>query len=178
MVCSAPSRACARCTAPLTNRHLTSLILHCPTTSSTTSSGGVCPALFCNRFCFKRSERTHPLLFPAENPASVPFLTFARKRAWMALHALVQCMAWLLLTHQQKQKQGRQRAGISSRDGEEEGMRSDWSVYWALADLGMDERVKGSWCVYVCVLHALRYRLIDCSPLLRSCHSCSQGCTV
>ena len=65
----------------------------------------------------------------------------------MALHALAQCMARLLLTHQQKQKQkqGRQRAGIGSRDGEEEGMREDWSVYWALADLGMEKRVKGSW---------------------------------
>ena len=30
-------------------------------------------------------------------------------------------------------------------------------MYWSLADLGMGERVKGGWCVYVCVLHALRY---------------------
>ena len=71
----------------------------------------------------------------------------------MALHALAQCTARLLLAHQQKQ--GRQRAGITSRDSEEEeGMRKDWSVYCALADLGMEERVKGGWCV--CVLHALR----------------------
>ena len=63
----------------------------------------------------------------------------------MALHALAQCTARLLLAHQQKQ--GRQRAGISSRDGEEEGMREDWRVYCALADLGMEERVKGGWCV-------------------------------
>ena len=65
----------------------------------------------------------------------------------MALHALAQCTARLLLAHQQKQ--GRQRAGISSRDGEEEGMREDWSVYCALADLGMEERVKGGWYVSV-----------------------------
>ena len=63
----------------------------------------------------------------------------------MALHALAQCMARLLLTHQQKQKQGRQRAGIGSHNGEEEGMRENWSVYWALADLGMEEPVKGGW---------------------------------
>ena len=76
----------------------------------------------------------------------------------MALHVPAQCTARLLLAHRQKQKQGRQRAGIGSRDNEEEGMRSDW----ALADLGMEERVKRVWCVYVCVLHAFRYRLIDC----------------
>jgi hypothetical protein len=151
------SQACAHCTTPLTNHHLTSLILHCPTTSSTTSSGA-CPARFCNRLCLKRSEKTHPLLCPAQNPASVPLLTFARKHVWMALHALAQCTARLLLAHQQKQ--GRQRAGISSRDSEEEGLREDWSVYCALADLGMEERVKGGWCV--CVLRPAR-------PFLRSC---------
>jgi hypothetical protein len=70
----------------------------------------------------------------------------------MALHALAQCTARLLLAHQQKQ--GRQRAGINSRDGEEEGMREDWSVYGALAELGMEERVKGGWCVCVCILRA------------------------
>jgi len=136
------SQACAHCTTPLTNHHLTSLILHCPTTSSTTSSA-TCPARFCNRLCLKRSEKTHPLLCPAQNPASVPLLTFARKHVWMALHALAQCTARLLLAHQQKQ--GRQRAGISSRDSEEESLREDWSVYCALADLGMEERVKGGW---------------------------------
>ena len=80
----------------------------------------------------------------------------------MALHVLAQCTARLLLAHQQKQKQGSQRAGIGSRDGEEEGISEDWSVYCALADLGMEERVKGGWCVYVCVLHALRYRIRSC----------------
>ena len=158
------SRACAHCTTPFINHQLTSLILHCPTTSSATSSA--CPARFCNRLCLKRSEKIHPLLCPAQNPASVPLLTFARKHVWMALHALAQCTARLLLAHQQKQ--GRQRAaGISSRDSEEEGMREDWTVYCALADLGMEERVKGGWCVRacVCVLRALRSRLI----VLRSC---------
>lgn len=65
----------------------------------------------------------------------------------MALHALAQCTARLLLAQQQKQR--RQRAGIGSHDGEEEGVREDWSVYCALADLGMEERVKGGWCVCV-----------------------------
>ena len=115
------SRACAHCTTPLTNHHLTSLILHCPTTSSTTSSA--CPARFCNRLCLKRSEKTHPLLCPAQNPASVPLLTFARKHVWMALRTVAQCSARLLLAHQQKQgrQHATQRAGISSRDSEEGG---------------------------------------------------------
>jgi hypothetical protein len=115
-----------------------------------------CPARFCNRLCLKRSEKTHPLLCPAQNPASVSLLAFARKHAWMALHALAQCTARLLLAHQQKQ--GRQRAGSGGGGGgggggeeEEEGMREDWSVYCALADLGMEERVKGGWCVCICV---------------------------
>ena len=54
------------------------------------------------RLCLKRSEKTHPLLCPAQNPASVPLLTFARKRVWMALHVLARCTACLLLAHQHK----------------------------------------------------------------------------
>ena len=72
----------------------------------------------------------------------------------MALHALALCTARLLLAYQQKQ--GR----TSSRESEEEGTREDWSVYCALADLGVEERGKGGWYVCVCVLHALGYRLI------------------
>ena len=81
----------------------------------------------------------------------------------MALHALAQYTARLLLAYQQKQQGRQQCAGIGSRDGEEEGVREDWSVYCALADLGMEERVKGvesrelytvGRCVCVCVLHA------------------------
>jgi hypothetical protein len=68
----------------------------------------------------------------------------------MALHARAQCTARLLLAHQQKQ--GRQPAVA---DSEEKSMREDWSV---LADLGMEERVKGGW--YVCVLRPVGYRLI------------------
>ena len=133
------SRACAYCTTPLTERLLSSssLVQRCPTTSS------ACPARFCNRLCLKRSEKTHPLLCPAQNPASVPLLAFARKQTWLALHALARCTARLLLAHQQ---QGRQRAGGG---GESEGIGDDWRVYCALADLGMEERAKGSWCVYV-----------------------------
>src|SRR5580698_9442622 len=97
------SQACAHCTTPLTERLSSSLVQRCPSTPS-----GACPARFCNRLCLRRSETTHPLLCPAQNPASVPLLAFARKHAWMALHALTQCTARLLLAHQQ---QGRQRTG-------------------------------------------------------------------
>ena len=68
---------------------------------------------------------------------------------------------------------------ISSRDNEEKGVRKDWSVYCTLADLGMEERVKGSWYVCVCVLRALSgYQLIVLllSRVLRHCGP--QGCTV
>ena len=65
----------------------------------------------------------------------------------MALHALAQCTARLLLSHQQKQV--RQQASISSRNSEEEGMRENWSVYYTLADFGMEERVKRGWYVSV-----------------------------
>ncbi|KAH9957514.1 hypothetical protein BC827DRAFT_1157234 [Russula dissimulans] len=71
---------------------------------------------------------------PQANPASVPLLSFARKNAWMALHALSQCTARLLLAYQKQQ--GRQQA-----DGGDE----EWHVYSALADLGMEEGAKGSW---------------------------------
>ena len=118
MICSSrPEHPhAAHCTKPLTNHDLTSLILHCPTTSSTTSSSA-CSARFCNRLCLKRSEKVHPWLCPTQDPVSVPLLTFARKYVWMALHALAQCMARLLLAYQQKQV--RQRAGTSSRNSEE-----------------------------------------------------------
>jgi SET domain len=56
----------------------------------------------------------------------------------MALHALAQCAARLLLVHQQP-------AG-SSRD-EVCALRDDWRVYRAFAELGMEERAKGGWCV-------------------------------
>jgi hypothetical protein len=45
-------------------------------------------------------------------------------------------------------------------------MREGWSVYCALADLVMEERVKWGWCVYVCVLRALRYRIRSCVSVI------------
>ncbi|KAF8262748.1 SET domain-containing protein [Lactarius quietus] len=116
------SRACGYCTTPLTD---SSLVLRCPASTSSAP----CPARFCHRLCLKRSEKTHPLLCPTQNPSSVPLLAFARKNVWMAFHALTQCAARLLLAQQ---------AG-------DDALRDDWRVYRALAELGMEERAQGGW---------------------------------
>ncbi|KAI0297053.1 hypothetical protein B0F90DRAFT_1876045 [Multifurca ochricompacta] len=117
------SRACGYCTTPLTD---SSLVMSCPASSSS----ALCPVRFCHRLCLKRSENTHPLVCPAQNPGSIPLLAFARKHSWMAIHALTQCTARLLLAAQQ---------------ANEDTLRDDWSVYRALAELGMEERAQGSW---------------------------------
>ena len=49
----------------------------------------------------------------------------------MAFHALTQCAARLLLAQQ---------AG-------DDALRDDWRVYRALAELGMEQRAQGGWCV-------------------------------
>lgn len=141
------SRACAYCTTPLTN---SSLILRCPTTASS-SAQQPCPARFCNRLCLKRSEKTHPLVCPTQNPASIPLLAFAKKHTWMALHALTQCAARLLLSQQQTTGGG----------GSEDALRDDWRVYRALAELGMEERARGSWCASPSPPHSIALLLFS-----------------
>ncbi|THH33374.1 hypothetical protein EUX98_g864 [Antrodiella citrinella] len=76
------------------------------------------------RLCLSRSARTHPLLCPAHNPASGPLLLFAKRNEWMALHALTQCTARILLDAQ----------------ADEATLKSDWEVVKSLAQLGMEER--------------------------------------
>ena len=49
----------------------------------------------------------------------------------MALHALAQCTARVLLTYEQDEK----------------AFAEDWEVVRALAQLGMEERAKGGWYV-------------------------------
>lgn len=83
---------------------------------------------YCNRLCLKRSNATHPLLCPAQNPASVPLLTFARKTEWIALHAISQCTSRILLANQ--------------RQGGEDVFKADWEVVKGLAVLGIEERFK------------------------------------
>ena len=118
------SHACGYCSTPLTT---SPLIVPCSASTSSTP----CPVRFCSRLCLSRSGRTHPLLCASRNPASAPLLHFARKNQWMGLHALAQMTARVLLTFQQDDKL----------------FQEDWEVVRSLAQLGMEERAKGGWCV-------------------------------
>ena len=118
------SAACGHCSTPLTT---SPLIVPCSASTSSTP----CPVRFCSRLCLSRSARTHPLLCASRNPASAPLLHFARKNQWMALNALAQMTARVLLAFQQDEK----------------AFAEDWDVVRALAQLGMEERAKGGWCV-------------------------------
>lgn len=116
------SVACMHCSTPLTSSVLT---VPCTGAAKVPS----CPARFCNRLCQSRAARIHTLLCPAHNPASVPLLQFARRHEWMALHALAQCTARVLLAEQQ----------------DAAAFAADWAVVRGLAQLGMEERAKGGW---------------------------------
>ncbi len=118
------SHACGYCSTPLTT---SPLIVPCAASTSSTP----CPVRFCTRLCLSRSDKSHPLLCASRNPASAPLLHFARRNQWMALHALSQCTARVLLTYNQDEK----------------AFEEDWEVVRSLAQLGMEERAKGGWCV-------------------------------
>ena len=113
------SLSCAHCSTPLIG---SSLVTDCPGLSSSPS----CPAKFCSRLCLSRSAKTHPLLCRSRNPASAPLLNFARKNEWMALHALAQCTARLLLDYQQ----------------DESLFKTELGVIRSFAQLGMEQRAK------------------------------------
>ena len=126
------SAACAFCTTPLLPD--SPLILGCPSASSSatvpsSSSSSHCNARFCNRLCQSRSGKTHPLVCPAQNPASVHLLKFARETRWMALHALTQTTSRILLAHQQQ---------------DDFGIDAEWQFIRALAEMSMEERYKYS----------------------------------
>ncbi|KAG9310945.1 hypothetical protein JVU11DRAFT_8819 [Chiua virens] len=112
------SGACAFCSTPLGNYSP----LHLPCSASSI----LCPAMFCNRLCRSQSEKVHPLLCPARNPASRVLLKFARNAEWMALHALAQCTSKLLLD-------------VQRDDGT---LDEDLQVVQSLAELGMEERFR------------------------------------
>lgn len=114
------STACAYCSTPLVDSPIAGSPIPCPASISS----AFCPARFCNRLCLSRSAKTHPLLCPAQNPASVPLLKWTRDGRWMALHALAQCMSRILLANQK----------------DEATLRADWEVMRGLAALGMEER--------------------------------------
>lgn len=119
------SVACAHCSTPLSGSTLA------PSCQGSTSSPP-CSARFCNRLCLSRAGKTHPLLCRSRNPAAIPLLDFARQNQWMALHALSQCTAKILLSFQQ----------------DESTFDSDWTVFRSFAQLGMEERAKGGWYVH------------------------------
>lgn len=116
------SVACAFYTTPLTG---SPLILSC----AGSNMASPCTARFCNRLCFTRSAKLHPLLCPTKNPASIPLIQFVRESRWMAFYALVLCTSRLLLESQSEDK--------SSND--------NWEMIHALAELGMEERHKYSY---------------------------------
>ncbi|KAK7688770.1 hypothetical protein QCA50_008309 [Cerrena zonata] len=113
------SLSCAHCSTPLSG---SSLMTNCPGLSSSPS----CPAKFCSRLCLSRSAKTHPLLCRSRNPASAPLINFARKNEWMALYALTQCTARLLLDYQQ----------------DETLFKTELDVTRSFAQLGMEQRAK------------------------------------
>lgn len=117
------STACNYCTTPL----LPDSPLVNPCAASSSSS--YCPARFCNRLCAARSGKTHPLLCPSQNPASVPLLKYAKDIQWMALHALAQCTSRILQANQLKDPST---------------LNSDWDIVKGLAELGLEDRFKYS----------------------------------
>ncbi|KAF8900453.1 SET domain-containing protein [Gymnopilus junonius] len=117
------STACSYCTTPL----LPDSPLVNPCTASSSSS--YCPARFCNRLCTARSGKTHPLVCPVQNPASVPLIKYAKDIQWMALHALTQCTSRILQANQLKDPST---------------LNSDWEIVTGLAELGLEDRFKYS----------------------------------
>ncbi|KAJ3742873.1 hypothetical protein DFH05DRAFT_1498352 [Lentinula detonsa] len=115
-------QACSFCTTPFTSTITTSLI---------TSCSASCHARFCNRLCRDRSARTHPLLCPVQNPASIPLLRWARKTEWMALHALA-CMTSRVVTLCQNTKDPK-----DAIVAEEE-----WRIVSSFATLSIEDRAK------------------------------------
>ncbi|KAL5501618.1 hypothetical protein ACEPAH_8878 [Sanghuangporus vaninii] len=122
------SHACFHCTTPF-NASTLPHSLPCPSSTNTAlSTAGACPARFCNRLCLTRAmNKQHPLVCAALNPASVPLLSFARSRTWLAVHAVAQCIARLLMAHEQGRKQD---------------LEQDLRFMRALAQMSMEERWK------------------------------------
>ncbi|KAF8064044.1 hypothetical protein FPV67DRAFT_1782409 [Lyophyllum atratum] len=118
----ATSAACGFCSTPL--EASSPLTLPCPASTSQT----YCTYRFCNRLCLSRSAKHHPLLCPAQNPASAPLMKMIKETRWMALHALAQCTSRVLLAGQ--------------RSAEEED--HNWKIVTGFAELGMEERFKYS----------------------------------
>ncbi|KAL1692392.1 hypothetical protein GGG16DRAFT_90018 [Schizophyllum commune] len=89
-----------------------------------TSSANYCPARFCNRLCLVRSDKTHPLLCPVQNPAASQLLRYAHDKQWMALHGYAQLVARIILAYQ----------------GDEETFKSELDIMRAFAEIDVETR--------------------------------------
>ncbi|KAF5383916.1 hypothetical protein D9757_007422 [Collybiopsis confluens] len=114
-------QACSFCTTPFSSSTTTSLLTSCSASTSLSD----CPARFCNRLCRDRSARTHPLLCPAQNPASVPLLNWTRETQWIALHALASLTSRVMILCQDPKVAD-----------------DEWRVVSSFATLSMEDRAK------------------------------------
>lgn len=114
--------ACWHCSTPLQH---TGLEVPCRADGS---SANYCPARFCNRLCLVRSDKTHALLCPAQNPASSKLLRYARDKQWLALYAYAQVIARFILENQ----------------NDAAALKEDLEVVRSFAQIGMEERFRNS----------------------------------
>ncbi|KAH8824033.1 hypothetical protein DL96DRAFT_1532375 [Flagelloscypha sp. PMI_526] len=114
------SIACGYCSTPFPDPSSRLII---PCASEPPSSQ--CPIRFCNRLCYNRAQRTHPLVCLAQNPAVNPLIKYARNATWMGLHALAQSAAKLLLLSQLE---------------DQSVYKHHWEIWRSFAELGMEER--------------------------------------
>lgn len=73
-------------------------------------------------------SKQHPLLCAALNPASVPLVAFARSRTWLAVHAVAQCIARLLMDHEQGRKQDLEEDLLFMRSLAQMNMEERWKI--------------------------------------------------
>ncbi|KAL1746581.1 hypothetical protein HDZ31DRAFT_33788 [Schizophyllum fasciatum] len=111
--------ACWHCSTPLQH---TGREVSC---RADTSSSNYCPARFCNRLCLVRSDKTHPLLCPAQNSASSQLLRYAHDKRWMALHGYAQLVARIMLAAQ----------------GDPATFKAELDIMRSFAEIGMEDRL-------------------------------------
>jgi hypothetical protein len=125
-------QACSHCSTPFASQ-VSASPFACPNVQpSFPLSSNHCPALFCNRLCLSRAETYHALLCQVKNPAGAHALLWARKREWIAPHALAKSYARLLLSY---------------ANGSKDDWERDLGIWNGLACLSMEERAKDQYFV-------------------------------